>query len=181
MYMLTSGLGVTQQTGQAIGGGIGAGLKIAALVDPEPVSKAILSIAALLGPLLGGLFGTSVEGQQKIATTQIVNDIEPLLKQNVAAYLDNPTVANQQAALSNFDSTWASMVQSCGQAQFAQAGQNCILDRQRGGRWDWFSYYRDPISQSVPIDAGRNVAIAGAVVPSSMLLAGGLILAAVLL
>jgi hypothetical protein len=26
------------------------------------------------------------------------------------------------------------------------AGARCISDRQRGGKWDWFAYYRDPIA-----------------------------------
>ena len=34
----------------------------------------------------------------------------------------------------------------CGSGSYGSAGNRCISDRDRGGQWDWFSYYRDPIA-----------------------------------
>lgn len=88
-------------------------------------------------------------GQQKIATTQIVNDLEPMLRRNLEAYFEGPrTVSSQALALKNFDDAWAwlSSQAACGNPEYGNAGRACIADRTRGGAWDWFAYYRDPIA-----------------------------------
>lgn len=48
--------------------------------------------------------------------------------------------------LSVFDQAWAAVLRGCGNPQLGAAGVNCIGDRERGGKWDWFVYYRDPIA-----------------------------------
>jgi hypothetical protein len=59
------------------------------------------------------------------------------------------TRSSQAAALKNFDDAWAYLTsaEACGNPQLGNPGKACISDRSRGGRWDWFSYYRDPIAQ----------------------------------
>jgi hypothetical protein len=115
--------------------------------------------------LLGGAIGAGVQlavaGAQlwlnsiqlshiaDTATTQIVNGLEPLLRANVAAFQAGPmTQCSQQVALASFDQAWQWLTSSagCGNGQYGSAGNACISDRQRGGKWDWFSYYRDPIA-----------------------------------
>ena len=105
-------------------------------------------IAALIGSLTTGC------GQTCVAATQIVNQLEPYLKQNVAAYLALPTPrakSAQQAALSVFNQVWNEVVSNCNNASLGEAGQKCISDRQRGGKWDWFSYYYDPIASDTNV------------------------------
>jgi len=89
--------------------------------------------------------------QQKIETTKIVNEAEPILRDNRDLYLSGPRDQNSyQAALDNFDYTWGQVVSLCSNPNYGDPGQRCISDRQRGGQWDWFSYYRDPITQNPP-------------------------------
>lgn len=113
--------------GFAAGGPIGAG-----------VAAAIEGIRLLLsrkGP------------KQKVATTKIVNAVEPILQQNLKGYQDGPhTVASQQAALSVYDQGWAYVIEYCDTPAMGAPGKECVKDRQAGGEWDWFSYYRDPIA-----------------------------------
>lgn len=158
-------------------GALQAGAAIASAFGPPGlIAAGIMEV----GSLITGLFDTSLTGKQKIATTQIVNQLEPYLQQNVAAYMAAPTVANQQAALANFNQAWAGLVQACGQSQYGQPGQNCIADRNRGGKFDWWALYYDPIANNVPTDAGQNVAIAGMTLPVPLLIGGALFLVAVM-
>lgn len=113
--------------------------------------------AAVAGVMLGLQLIINRKGpRQKVASTQIVDELEPLLKNNVIAYLSGPrTRASQAAALQNFDDAWAYLAggEACGNPQLGNPGQACIADRNRGGRWDWFSYYRDPIAQDAGVKA----------------------------
>lgn len=105
--------------------------------------------AAVAGVTLGLQMLLNRKGpKQKVASTSIVNDLEPLLKNNVEAYMSGPhTRSSQAAALKNFDDAWAwlTSAEACGSEQLGNPGKACIADRGRGGKWDWFSYYRDPI------------------------------------
>ena len=83
-----------------------------------------------------------------ITVTEFVDDLEPLLAANRDTYLAGPhTLQRQQAALQYFDQqwTWLKSSAACGSRLLGQAGQACISDRSRSGRWPWESYYRDPI------------------------------------
>lgn len=110
--------------------------------------------AAVAGVTLGLQLLLNRKGPgQKVASTKIVDELEPLLKNNVAAYQAGPrTRSSQAAALKNFDDAWTYLTsaEACGNTQLGNPGKNCIADRSRGGRWDWFAYYRDPIE----LDAG---------------------------
>lgn len=85
--------------------------------------------------------------KQKVATTKIVNQVEPILQQNLAAYRAGPhTASSQQAALYVFDQGWAYVVEYCDTPAMGAPGKACVSERSAGGKWDWFSYYRDPIA-----------------------------------
>lgn len=85
-------------------------------------------------------------GARKEATTQIVNTYEPYLQQNVAAWEQSgKTVSEQAYALKNFDDIWGQVKAECGQG-YGDPGRWCVEDRQRGGQFDWFRRYRDPIA-----------------------------------
>lgn len=108
------------------------------------ISGAITGVTAAIR----AIFSRKAPAQREYATA-IVNDLEPLLQQNLQAYFSGPrTVSNQQAAVANFDSAWQllSSSQYCGNPALGDPGRACIADRSRGGKWDWFSYYRDPIA-----------------------------------
>lgn len=85
--------------------------------------------------------------KQRVATTEIVNKIEPLLQENLAGYMAGPrTMSSQAQALENFKAGWAYVVEYCDTPAMGDPGQACVQDRQRGGMWDWWSYYYDPIA-----------------------------------
>ena len=146
-----------------------------------PVGLAIAALAVLVQ----FLFTTSKEGQEKIAATKIVDQAAALMQQNLDAWKSEPhTYVNQQAALANFDNLWSQIVQACSNG-LESAGQRCISERQRGGKWDYTVYYRDPISSEPVIDvpfstAGiANTTFSDAGLDSSLLIPAALILLAV--
>ena len=186
-YTTTQGIvkvGSAAGSGFLVGGPIGAG-----------VAAAIAAIQLLFsrkGP------------KQKVATTKIVDQVEPILKQNLAAYLASPrTQSDQAAALGVFDAGWAYVVQYCDIPEMGAPGKECVKDRAAGGEWDWFAYYRDPIANDpavIPdamVDASGNPMVTrdpatGALIPASsasvlsslplpLLIGGALILAALAL
>jgi len=144
--------------------------------------------------------------RQKVATTEIVNKIEPLMEDNLRGYMEGPRTPEAQAqALANFDAGWQYVLDGCGIPEMGEPGRRCISERQQGGSapWcptgtgcDWFTLYRDPIANDVPVAAptvGGSIAdqfssIFGGGDGSDreslllpLLIGGGLIAAAVLL
>lgn len=110
---------------------VGTALTTAATFDPEPISKAILGVAALIQNFF------FQPNYNKLATTAIVQKAETLLRQNLAAWEGlspgEKTPAAQAAALQNFDTTWTQVVTSCESGQYGSPGQACVQDRQAGG------------------------------------------------
>lgn len=171
-----------------------------------PIAGPVIAGLALLANLL---FQPDVN---KLQTTSIVDQMEPGLKALVAQWKQLPVSARtpqaQQQYLNVFLQAWAQVVNSCcGQcaampangegvsqaccahSQYGSAGRNCVGDRQRGGKWDWWSYYYDPIAtdpavmsnvQSNPLTEGQ-VNIAGMEVSPMVLIAGAAILGVMLI
>lgn len=112
-----SGVTIAALIGGAVGGPLGAAIGAAAA-----------EIGVALSDLLSGCGSTCTEA------TAYANQAEPLLLQNVQAYLAEPVhYASVQAAyLANFDSTWNWLLGACGNPALGSAGQNCISARQRG-------------------------------------------------
>jgi len=111
-----------------------------------PVGLAIAGAAVLAGYIAQAFSGCGATCTQ---ATAIVNQIEPYLKQNVSNYLALATPrpkSAQAAALNVFNSAWSNVLAACSNASLGDAGVRCISDRNRGGKWDWFSYYYDPIA-----------------------------------
>jgi hypothetical protein len=123
----------------------------------EPVTLSILAVKGLFTaiPLLIGFFGGRKKPGQKVATTQIVNEAEGILQQNVQGWEQSDKTPETQAqALNNFQQVWQGVVTQCGDPVMGSPGQNCISERDRGGVWDWWSRYYDPIA----LDPGVQVA-----------------------
>lgn len=114
-------------------------------VDPA-TAMAIASGVTAVGSAIFGWIGR--RGRQKVAATQIVDEAERLLEQNLRAYLEAPPLeANRQQAIDNFEQIWRQVLSSCSDPSLGDAGRRCISERQRGGQWDWFARYRDPIAE----------------------------------
>lgn len=114
------------------------------------------STAALVaGPVIGGIaillmaWLNRKGPQQKVATTQIVNEAEPILAENRDRFLSGPrTPADKEFAVAVFNKVWGEVVALCSDTRYGNPGKNCVSDRQRGGRWDWAKYYLDPILET---------------------------------
>lgn len=104
--------------------------------------------AAVVGVTLALSLIFSRKGpQQKVATTHVVDAVEPELKKNLDAYFAGPRTRSSQAqALQNFDAGWQYVLENCGKAEMGEPGQRCISERGPGGRFPWFAWYRDPIA-----------------------------------
>lgn len=158
-------------TTTSILGALGSTLTVFGLALPV-VGTAIAAIIGI-GLAIANVFKGC--GQTCVAATNIANQCDTLLSQNVNAYTGSPVryASMQAAALNTFDTTWAAMQQACGDPSLGAAGQRCITDRQRGACtwkasaggwnadgtytkwgaagsgsdcWNWFIGLRDPIA-----------------------------------
>jgi hypothetical protein len=197
MYVATRrrGLGDGQAaiTGVNIGTSLGTPLLTGALAaNAASTAAATGSAATILGmapslavPVIGAaLVGVSILvtalirnsgcGITCVETSQWANQAEPLLKQNLAAYLALPTPrtqSQQNTALSNFEVVWEQLQKLCGQPGTGNAGVRCITDRQAGAcKWkdangncfNWFSGYRDPIANDPNVVPDEQAALSSA-------------------
>lgn len=140
-----------------IGGGMASAALIAAKVSWAPVVGPVVAGVALALALIFGRKGP----KQKVATTKMVESVEPLLEENREGYLNGPrTAESQAAALKNFDDAWNWLTsqEACGSETMGNPGKACISDRARGGKFDWFRSYRDPIADAAPT---QNVPLLG--------------------
>jgi len=131
-----SGLGILQG-GQATAANIAAtgaqltGVLVGALMT-VPIAGPIAAAVVAVGMALANAFSGC--GQTCVQATNIANQVEPLLDQNLQAYLSAPVhyASLQAAALNNFTTTWNALQQACSNPSLAAAGQRCITDRQAG-------------------------------------------------
>lgn len=143
--------GQTATTATAGGGAIATALVPASMV---PIVGAAVAGVTLALSLIFSRKGP----QQRIASTAIVNDLEPQLQANLAAYMAGPRTKSSQAqALLNFDQAWQFLqsADGCGAPALGAPGKACIDDRKAGACkwkddadecWNWFIGYRDPIA-----------------------------------
>lgn len=101
---------------------------LAAIPVAGPIAAAIAAIGVLLANVFSGC------GQTCVEATNLANQAEPLLLQNLQQYMSAPVhyQSLQQAALNNFNLTWNALVSACSNPQLGSAGQACITDRQNG-------------------------------------------------
>lgn len=145
---VTGGIQIAGQIGTQVG--ISTGAIAAGSLAVPIIGAAIAGVTLLIGSWLNSIAKHNAE---KAATTQIVNTAEPLLKQNVTAYLSTPThtVSEQAQALANYDNIWAQVVKACSTGGYEAAGQRCVSDRSPGGKFPWATWYRDPIANSTTV------------------------------
>jgi hypothetical protein len=94
-------------------------------------------------PGFGG--GGTRQPDPKVVTTQIVDQYETALKNNLAMYQAGQR--SKADALKTFDTLFAQMQQQL--SAYGDTGRRAIAERTPGNsltRWDWVAYYRDPIA-----------------------------------
>ena len=199
-----TGTAATSIASSIAAGGDGTILGMSASAAVPIIGVAIAGVTILLTYLIKN----SGCGQTCIETSSWANQAEPLLRQNIAAYFNEPaprSQSQQNAALANFDTTWAALVNLCSGYGTGDAGKRCISDRQSGACtwkatadspwpggpaqgvcWNWFNAYRDPIANDLNVvsDSASSV-VSGAVselssLPTWALAAAALVLVAVL-
>jgi hypothetical protein len=170
-----------------------------------PVGAAIAGLIAV-GSLIANQFHGC--GQTCVQASKIADQVGPILQQNFDTYMSAPVHYRslQVAALNNFDTVWAAMVQACSDPNLQDAGKRCISDRQQGAChwkndghggpdgsgnvcWNWFVGMRDPIANDPNVVPDPTVAdsildtvgIANTDGNKWALLGAGLVLAGVML
>lgn len=135
-----------------VGGAVAGGLTLGSAAGAGWAAIAIPIVGpALTAVTLALLAKRADNARDKVAATRIVDSIEPYLADNRDAYLSGPRNRTAQAyALDNFDAAWGDVVAACSDPNLGDPGRRCISERQRGGRWDWFALYRDPIAADTP-------------------------------
>jgi hypothetical protein len=127
------GLGTTMSIQQETGT-VGSTVASATAFIPGvgPLVAGAVAAATQLAVVIENIFSGC--GATCVQTSQFVNQVEPVLQQNLAAYVGYPvrTQSMQAAHLTVFDQAWAKVLQFCGQAAMGPAGQNCISGRQQG-------------------------------------------------
>lgn len=184
MYV-RSGFGDALQTGESIGSIAATGIATTtSILGALGSTMTVLGIALpVVGTAIAALVGVGIAvanlfkgcGQTCVAATNIANQADSILEQNVNAYTGSSIryASMQAAALNTFDTTWAALQAACSNPQLQAAGQRCITDRQRGACtwkaspggwnadgtytkwgpagsgsacWNWFIGMRDPIA-----------------------------------
>jgi hypothetical protein len=133
-YVLADvGLGDAQTT-QIVAGSVATGGAVAASLVGGPIGLAIGAGTDVISMLIGALFKPNL---QKIAASNDANQIEQILKQNLANWLSlqpsQKTQSVQAAALNVFDSAWNKYIQLIQSIQnWQNRAPNSISDRQYG-------------------------------------------------
>ncbi len=175
------GLGASIPAIIAGGGQIAAAVVPSALISSGAIAAGSLAVPVIGAAIAGVTLAVSLflnrnaaYFAEEKATTDIVNQAEVLMKQNLQAWNSSDKYySEQQQAITNFNNIWSQVVQNCSSPNYQQGsnqtglspGQRCISDRQRGGQWDWFSYYLDPImgdpnvkaDPSLPNTSAQNI------------------------
>lgn len=146
------------------------------ILGANPIGAAVGIVSGLLqiGNQIDNMIANSGCGAICVQASNVVNQAEPLLQQNLQAYLSLPVhyASAQAQALANFDSVWNAVNTACASPSLQMAGANCIADRISGAChyktsaggwqngtyvspgangsgstcWNWFVGYRDPIA-----------------------------------
>jgi len=119
-----------------------------------------VALAGILTSALGSL-GIGVGcGNSCIEASDVVNYAECVMAQNLETYLGMPcprSQAAQAAALQVFTSAWAYIVQSCSAiGGTGGSEQNCIAPRTRGGKYDYWANFYDPINNDTCVSADSS-------------------------
>ena len=138
------------QQSAKLGAEISAGTNVAAAVS-GPAAPFVMIAGDLAAFAVGTLHIGQGCGASCINATEVANYVECVMGATLNLYMNQPApryASAQAAALSVFNSAWNYLVQGCGAVSSAAGspGQRCITERNRGGKYDdWHTYY-DPIA-----------------------------------
>ena len=183
-------------TGSAVAGGVAGGLAttagILAVIPGGQIPAAFLAAAAsIVGPIAKEFEGCGATCQQ---TSDIANKVTAAAQQITGQYWASSvrTVSMQAGAIAALQQIYQYLIQNC-QAIGGRGGQQCITDRQPGGKYDFQAQQIAPIQNDSsvvpdPVAPGSSSSVLSSLTPSgtlfglpvsSLLLPGLLILAAV--
>ena len=126
-------------------------MKVLAYIG-NPVGYIGILVAAIGSAFTGNAFS--------VPMSNAANQAEVILQQNVQNWQNLPSVyrttPNRTTFTDNFDTIWNAYVTACNAifqtdpngSDAKKALNRSLGDRQRGGKFDWFAAYRDPIGNS---------------------------------
>lgn len=170
-------------TGSKVAGGIAAGLETLAPFT-GPAAPFVAALGAIVGPIATMFKGCGVTCQQ---TTDIANKVADAAGQITHAYWGQSvrTQSMQAAAVAALQQLYQYLIQNC-QAIGGRGGQQCVADRQPGGKFDFQAQQIAPIqndSEVVPdpspvTTAATSLGLPAAITSPNLLLPLALALAA---
>ena len=136
-----NGLGATGlQTGISAGGAVG-GAAIGTFIG-GPIGTVVGAAIGVAASAISSLF---TPDYKKIYATNDVNAIAAQMQKNLDGWKALPVSAKvpaiQQFFETNYNNLWANLVKECSDPSLGTAGQNCISDRQPGGKYPFADYY----------------------------------------
>lgn len=141
-------------TGATTAGGASAGSAILGAFG-GPIGIAVTGITFAIGHFVNKW---KQRAKQKEFTTDIVNEAEPYLQQNLAAWQQSSKTRSEQAqAISNFNAVWGEVVRQCSVRELGKPGEWCVEDRASGGKHDWFMRYLSPIENDPNVQADATM------------------------
>ena len=140
-----NGLGATGlQTGISAGGAVG-GAAIGTFIG-GPIGTVVGAAIGVAASAISSLF---TPDYKKIYATNDVNAIAAQMQKNLDGWKALPVSAKvpavQQFFETNYNNLWANLVKECSDPSLGTAGQNCISDRQPGGKYPFADYYLSQI------------------------------------
>ena len=128
-----------------------------------------LAIASIAGGPIGAAVGgitfaaqtianlIDSNGPKKIAATDCANNAMYAANTNVNEWRNYPpnmkTQSLQVQYMNQFMQVWGYLEQCCSDQNLGSAGQRCISERQRGGIYDYFAAYYDPIANDPEVSS----------------------------
>lgn len=156
-------------------GGAQAGL-MAAAPFTGPAAPFVLAAASLIAPIASMFKGCGATCTQ---ASQIANQATAAAQSIMDRWAAAPVkyASIQKAALAALNDVWNYIAGSC-QKIGGKGGSQCIADRQRGGKYDFFAWAIDPIANYQPIvpdpptPGTLSSALSGSSLPIPLILGG---------
>lgn len=145
-----AGAGAAITSGSNVVGGVEAGI-LAAAPFTGPAAPFVSLVGSLIGPIASFFKGCGATCTQ---TTKIANDVATATGQITAAYWAEPvrTKSMQAAAIAALQQLYSYLITNCRNVG-GQGGQQCVADRQPGGKWDFQAQQIAPIQNDKDVVA----------------------------
>lgn len=124
-------------------GFISAGAGATAAAAGGGIAASIATAGILAAPIALQMYLNRKGPGQKRSTSVIAEEAQRLMEENLELYLAGHI--DQATAMGNFDVAWRYLIDNCSQLSMGEPGQRCVNERKRGGQWDYFARFFDPI------------------------------------